>query len=97
MELLEADFQGLLAEALTAEHQVVLADEASPLAALAALSRAGSVASDVSVLKISHFCRSKTLALSFNHSMQSETGSLEARLEPSSSPPEPPMIEKNQT
>lgn len=54
MQLLEADLERLVAEALTAQHQVVLADEAAPLAALAALSRARSVASDVSVLKIRH-------------------------------------------
>ena len=54
MELLKADFVCLFTEALSAEHEVVLADQSTVSAALSAASRAWAVLADMSVLEVRH-------------------------------------------
>jgi hypothetical protein len=54
VELLEANLVGLLTEALSAHHQMILADQTTVSAALSAASRAGAVLADVGVLKVRH-------------------------------------------
>lgn len=57
VELLEANLERLLAEALAAEHEAVFADKPVAVSALAAHPRSLAELSQMGVLEIRHICR----------------------------------------